>query len=480
MGCGQPGGVAPPSARDATLTIGLTSGRVDVRPIVHALTTQRLIGTAPDGRPTPGIIESWTLSPDGRTWDFHVRPDVRRHDGAAVTADDVVALIRDQMSYDPPAGLIDVEQVRALDERRLQIQLRAPSSMLLEALTLTRAVPAGAFVATEPALEADSTPTLRASESAKASATASAIGQVDLKRYDSPRSAWAALMRDEIDMLYEVSGEARPFLEQAPGIEVRPFLRPFVLTLGLNARHPVLGRTDVRRALNHAVDRDELLEQDLGGQGVAAAGPVWPRHWAADPSVKPYAFDSSRARRLLDAAGLPVRERPDGRPSRIRITCLLPDDMPPLERVALRVRRAFAAVGVDLVLEPVSRLTLATRLGEGSFEAFLVPVMSGYGHNALYHMWGRHSPNRYVDYGYTSVEDEVERLRRAHTDEGVSAALRAVQQVLIEDPPAVFLVWEEAARAVGRRFVVPPSPGRDILSTIPLWRPVPLDGALAP
>src|SRR5262249_11000839 len=38
----------------------------------------------------PGLAESWTTSPDGRTWTFRQRKGVRFHDGVELTADDVV------------------------------------------------------------------------------------------------------------------------------------------------------------------------------------------------------------------------------------------------------------------------------------------------------------------------------------------------------------------------------------------------------
>jgi hypothetical protein len=46
-----------------------------------------------------------------------------------------------------------------------------------------------------------------------------------------------------------------------------------------------------------------------------------------------------------------------------------------------------------------------------------------------------------------------------------------LQEVAVEDPPAVFLAWGQRARAVSRRFEVHVEPGRDILTTLRLWRP---------
>lgn len=454
------------------LTIGLTSVSVDVRPLVHTLTTLSLVGTGPDGRATPGLLQHWTTSPDGLTWTFTLRPDVDKHDGTRVTAADVVALIQDQMEYDPPPGLLDVEELEAVDATSLRVHLRAPSSLLLEALTLTRAVPAGPFQPSGAEILETSSPVLLGRP--RPDGTPPTISRVIFRRYDSPRSAWAALMRDEIDLLHEVSGDARPFLEQDPGIEVRPFLRPFIVTLGLNVRRPALRSRKARLALNLAVDRAEILARDLGGFGEIATGPVSPRHWAADSAVQPYAYDPALARRLLDEAGLPMRDGGDRGPSRVQLTCLVLDDQPPLERVALRVQRALAAVGVDLRLEPVPSAELYLRLRAGRFDTYLVTVLSGHGPSALYQMWGRDYRGAYVDHGYVAAEAALEALRRAHEPETFVRELRRAQRVLLDDPPAVFIAWDESARAVGRRFEVPPGLGRDILSTLSRWRPRPL------
>ena len=56
-------------------------------------------------------------------------------------------------------------------------------------------------------------------------------------------------------------------------------------------------------------------------------------------------------------------------------------------------------------------------------------------------------------------------------DEEYRAAVHGFQQAIVQDPPAIFLAWSERARAVSRRFDVPVEPGRDILTTLRLWRP---------
>ena len=57
----------------------------------------------------PGLAESWTNSPDGRTWTFTLRKNLRWSDGAPLTADDVV-FTWNEVVYNPaiPSAIKDV------------------------------------------------------------------------------------------------------------------------------------------------------------------------------------------------------------------------------------------------------------------------------------------------------------------------------------------------------------------------------------
>jgi ABC-type oligopeptide transport system substrate-binding subunit len=74
-------------------------------------------------------------------------------------------------------------------------------------------------------------------------------------------------------------------------------------------------------------------------------------------------------------------------------------------------------------------------------------------------------------FGYENPETErlFEVLRRSTNEAAVRSATRNLQRVLLDDPPALFLVWTDRARAVRRDFNVVSEPGRDPLFTIWRW-----------
>lgn len=99
-----------------------------------------LVAKSLDGRYIPYAAESWETSEDGLTWTFHLRQDIKFHNGDAVTAKDWVytfSRLRDPNIVSPvSASMIDaVENFEAADDYTLVLTLGKPFYPLLENLT---------------------------------------------------------------------------------------------------------------------------------------------------------------------------------------------------------------------------------------------------------------------------------------------------------------------------------------------------------
>ena len=79
----------------------------------------------------PDLAESWTISPDGRVYDFKIRDGVKFHDGSLLTARDIKVSL-DYVVF-PPAGVVSprkavygqVESIETPNPRRASITCRA-------------------------------------------------------------------------------------------------------------------------------------------------------------------------------------------------------------------------------------------------------------------------------------------------------------------------------------------------------------------
>ena len=452
---------------DRQVAIGLPSLDTPIGPIVSSLTRTRLIRLDQAGHERPSIIERWEKSADQRRWTFTIRDGVRLHDGTVAGADQVAALVRQTVEAgDDQPGVWGVSAVEVVDPRTIRVTLREPTSLLLEAMSLVRALPAGPFQQLSPD---DPLPDLTAAPAA--GQPAPQVERVTLRPFETPRAAVAALLREDVDVLVEVPGDARTLLASGNGVRTYPYVKPYVVTLALNHRHPALAQRAVRLALNLAVDRENMIEQDADGSGIPAADVLWREHWAVPHTADAEAvrLDRPRARLLLERAGYTERRHASGAVQpRLRLTCLVVDH-PTMRRIAARLQRSYASIGVVLDLEVLSQDDLLARTGSGEFETVLSPLVTGYGLSFPYLYFGEHDRPRIIDHGYTAAQDAAERVRRAMSDDELARAASDLHRVLIEDRPAVYLYWQESSRALGPRVRVPGDVDGDVLGALARW-----------
>jgi ABC-type transport system substrate-binding protein len=107
----------------------------------------------------------------------------------------------------------------------------------------------------------------------------------------------------------------------------------------------------------------------------------------------------------------------------------------------------------------------------GDFDAVLADARNGPNLLRAYQFWHSGGPNNYGHFSSPAVDAALDAIRHAPDDAAYKAGVSAFQRAIVDDPPGIFLAWSERARAVSTRFEVPVEPGRDVLSTLRLWRP---------
>ena len=126
----------------------------------------------------------------------------------------------------------------------------------------------------------------------------------------------------------------------------------------------------------YGLDRNELIDTVLSGQGLVFEGPFLPGTWAARPDLMTaYTFQPETAAALLDTAGWTfgdgVRFR-EGAPLSVRLVAL---DQPEQRAVAEAVAQQWAALGVDAQLTLLPDLpALNAALTERNFDAVLLDI----------------------------------------------------------------------------------------------------------
>ncbi len=258
--------------------------------IVGLLADERLVGLTRDGRPEPRLAERWDVSPDGLTWRFTLRRGLTFQNGQPLTSAEArTAILPDPRTPESMTmpGLRDLVAIETPTPLEIVIRLKRPNALLLEGLNLSPVTGdkdsgAGPF-----RLDARTPGKATLGRFDRYFRGRSAVAGVSISEFPSQREAWSAMLRGDVDVLYDVAPEAFEFVKESPNAHIASYLRPYVIALTFNAAHPRLGRRDVRRALNQAIDRRLVIDTVAGGRAVPAvdrdlAEPLGPRRRGPD------------------------------------------------------------------------------------------------------------------------------------------------------------------------------------------------------
>jgi peptide/nickel transport system substrate-binding protein len=474
--CAAVGAVAcarPDSARGPTVTLEAGMG-VDLSTRSSAKTlkafleffyAEPLVGLAWEGRPTPRLAESWDWLDGNTTLRLHLRRDVTFHDGTPLTGATVADFLRRQ-------GYEFVTSIEADDDHTATIKLSRPDAFLLERLIVPITPSDRPDVGTGPYRVVTQTEPARLEAFAEYHRGRPPIDQIRVHTYVSQRAAWAAMLRGEVDYLHDVSRDAADFVEAQSNVGTYSYLAPYYLPIVFNLRHPVLRQIEVRRAINEAIDRQQIVTMAMRGRAVPADGPLWPHFWAMSAASPTYTLNREAANLRLDAAGYPVRPPIDAThmAQRFRFTCLYWNEGPQYERIALVVQRQLFKVGIDVEMRPVPMTELVARMGTGDYDAMMVQLSSGRALAWIDRFWHSRNQRQGLLSYYSGADGVLDRLRLATSDDETRRSVAELQRVLLDDPPAAFLVWLKNARAASRRFDLGAETDRDILSNLRQWR----------
>jgi peptide/nickel transport system substrate-binding protein len=478
-------GTPPPAEGPVVARIGVPEAEVSapdmgLPQVASTLSAEGLTFRSNDGHARPRLAESWTVTPNGLTWRFKLRSAVTFHDGTPVTAEAVASILnaaianRARLSLYP--GLADVVSIEPEGNLDIVIKLKRRSTFLLEDLSyqITKRGPDKTLIGTGGFKTVSSTSgEIEMVRNDSYYQGRPHISRVIIRPYPTLRTAWASLMRNEIDVLYDVSRDAVEFVSSRD-VALYSYRSTYMYLIAFNHNRPHLKETPVRQALNAAIDRKALIKSVLKEQGVPASGPLWTEHWAYDSTQRTLGFDPALAGAVLDAAGLKINDKAGARRTRFSFTCILPEKWLTWERIALDVQKQLYDIGVDMQLQPLPADEFNRRIQSGNFDAAMIDMLSGTPYSRPYAFWhyAENEPTLNV-FGFNNpvVNRWFDAIRSAADDAEYRAAAGQLQRALLDDPPALFLAWSQRTRAVSRRFDVQAETGQDPFATF--WRWVP-------
>jgi len=451
---------------------------------IAGLVTDTLVQYDAKGEVIGRVAESWSVSDDGLTWTFRIRPGVRWQDGAPVTSRDAAYTL--ERILDPRSRAVSrigyftgVVSVETPDDATFRVHYREPSVTALASWTDAPLIPRHLWEKQADFLD---NPLCRAPVGCGPFRFVSwdagrqivleandgywdgrpALDRIVFRIIPQDTTRLQALELGEVDALSLTPDQVATRADRPEF--TRRFRRltyplPYVYYIGWNMdrSNPFFSDRRVRQAMTLALDRPGLLRDAWHGLGIAAASYITRESWAYNPALRPIPYDPAGAAALLDAAGWTdsdgdgVREK-GGVPFAFTLLYAATGKMN--DDTAAYFQENLRKVGVRMDLSRTEFRTMLDLVGSHRFAAFMSGLTLDADPDAfdMFHSSQARDGNNRVSYSNPEMDRLSEQGRREFDPARRRAVYARIQEILAEDQPWTFVSHPLMNVAIDRRI----------------------------
>ncbi|MBM3217835.1 MAG: hypothetical protein FJZ38_03995 [Candidatus Rokubacteria bacterium] len=408
-------------------------------------------------KPRPMLATGWKTVND-TTWELTLRPNVKFHNGEPFNAHAVKATFdyaldpANKSHYAAAAYWGSIKEVQVVNDLTVRIVTKAPWPNLIDHASLTNSLimPAKALKELGPQKLAEKpigTGPFKFVEWKRDERLVlernpdywqgpSDVSKVTFRFIPEFSARLAALLSGEIDIMKDVPPHALDPVERSGRAKIRSTVSSRINYLALvNLKPGPMQDVRVRRAMNHALDVDELIKQVLRGNATRMCGPLAPANVDYSPA-ECYKHDPARAQALFKEAGVD--------PAKLSLTLDTPSGRYPLDKdVSLAIAAQLQRLGVKtnvVVNEWGTHLDKIKNRNTGDL-FFLGWGPALWGQGTMQPLF--RGDQTYASYGNNKVVDD--KIARAVTliDPKARADAYAELQKLIRDEAAWVFLWQQ-------------------------------------
>ncbi|MNR90283.1 Heme-binding protein A precursor [compost metagenome] len=475
---GKPGGTL-------RATVALDTSTFDVHAISHGnvqwlgrILYDGLVYQDEQGNISPWLAKSWEISPDGKTYTFHLRDDVTFSDGVRFNAEAVqvnLEHMRDPATKSPLAAAYIRPYLRGriVDEYTFEATLSEPYSPFLDVLAQSwlsmispkqikenpksiaeHPIGSGPFVLESYVRAQGANFTKRADYNWAPPVTRhkgpAYLDRIELSFVPEAMIRYSSLQSGQSDFTLDAPAQNAKAIRADPALRFHSRVRkgnPF-RSLTLNVEKAPFNDVQVRKALALAIDREGVAWITGFGEYAPKSDFLAANSRYYDPSFKDaLTYNVAEANRLFDQAGWTGRDEKgyrvkDGK--RLSATLLITENPAFPNSVAVAIQADARKVGFELNIELVPTAVATDRRYGGDYQA----LGGGYWHtntpDGLYILYHSNSIASEKLIGQNSsrlrdpeLDDVLERARKSNDPVELKALYSQAQRRLTEVVPAI-------------------------------------------
>jgi peptide/nickel transport system substrate-binding protein len=274
------------------------------------------------------LAERWKVE-NPTTWIFYLNKNYKFNDGSPVTADDVVhsvmtRVIKDPQSKQKASVAPSIVKAEAVDKYTVKFITNKPTAPLLSFVCDRLIVTSKAMYDKYGRDVADKEHMMgggpyrlkelipgqrlviaKRPDHPEAKKNPLAPDEIVFRVMREPEQRVTALLNDEIQIAQFIPPHMRQRVENDPNLRITPVNSIEIMFLAMQPKPP-FDKKEVRQAVCHAINRDEMISTLLEGFASRLDGPIGPGQYGYDPNLKPKMnYDPELSKKLLAKAGYP-------------------------------------------------------------------------------------------------------------------------------------------------------------------------------
>lgn len=341
----------------------------------------------------PGLAESWDVSPDFKTFTFHLKKNVKFQDGTPFTAE-AVKFSFDRMlrvnrsaygsylKYGKPDGCT------VIDDHTIKIELKEPFPIFLVDL----AVQSYSIVSPEyvkKGVTADDPDALKYMTDhacgtgpfklveytqgqqvvyekfgefwggASTIKQAPKIDRLILKVVTDPSSARLMVEKGDADIVEKLTVDQFEKMKSNPNVRVVDFAIPKVVYVTMDVSKPPFDDVNVRKAISYAINTDEIIQYVEKGMATRMHGLIPAGIMGHNPDLPIYAYNMEKAKAYLKKSKYPNGFKTD--------LIFAVERRPEFEQVGEYIQAYLQQIGIDVTVQKLAFDSQLAKMDKGNY-----------------------------------------------------------------------------------------------------------------
>ncbi len=400
------------------------------------------------------LAERWKVE-NPTTWIFYLNKNYKFNDNSPVTADDVVHSMMNRIIGDPQskqkasvAG--PIEKAEAVDKFTVKFITKSPTAPLLS-FVCDRLIVTSKAAFDKYGRDAADRQHMMGGGPYRLKELVPGQRLVIAKRPDHPEAKKipaapdeivfrvmreveqrvTALINNEVQIAQFIPPHLRARVENTPNLRIEPVDSIELMFLAMQPKPP-FDKKEVRQAVCHAINRDQIIKTLLEGFAGRLDGPLGRGQYGYDPNLKPnYDFNPEKSKKLLAQAGYP---------NGVDVELQTPVGRYTLDKQVTEAMTAMLnAAGFRAKLLTPEWPTLWANVQKGQVPFFYMGRGSVLDPSAAFHQYFRTGGSPRIGYSNKKLDELLDKEQQEFDPEKRKQYLREAMSLITEEAPACFM-----------------------------------------